>query len=299
MQVTLLAHRLHVLSVRAEVVPRMAFPLVRLLAQASAGDRFFSCSRTEEEMTLVMDESLLAQLEADVCALRLEVRPYRAWPQVWVAMQVDQGQAVGDDEECVVFSLSEPMAAESISIYYLSTFDADYCLVELRQLRHAIGVLQAAHEVLLEGQAFFREQLAKEEAASPCKDCSEVPAVKLRMLDCSLSLAKLPTATLPLLASSLLELFLMQPSQLLSYTEVDSQASLVVGEDALHHIPQDIAEEINFYAAAWTPLAVVGPLGFSECGIVRTISGPLLRSGHEIFYLSTFSMDPADRKSVV
>lgn len=42
MQVTLLEHRLHVLSVRAEVVPRMAFPLVRLLAQASAGDR---CNR--------------------------------------------------------------------------------------------------------------------------------------------------------------------------------------------------------------------------------------------------------------
>ena len=39
MQVTLLAYRLHVLSVPAEHLARMAFPLVRLLAQASAGER--------------------------------------------------------------------------------------------------------------------------------------------------------------------------------------------------------------------------------------------------------------------
>lgn len=117
MQVTLLEHRLHVLSVRAEVVPRMAFPLVRLLAQASAGDRcnrplccsgaqltwrrFFSCSSTAEEMTLVLDEGLLGQLEADVAALRFDERPYRAWPQVWVAMQVDQGEAVADGTQAL------------------------------------------------------------------------------------------------------------------------------------------------------------------------------------------------------
>lgn len=47
-------------------------------------------------MTLVLDEGLLGQLEADVAALRFDERPYRAWPQVWVAMQVDQGEAVAD-----------------------------------------------------------------------------------------------------------------------------------------------------------------------------------------------------------
>lgn len=139
--------------------------------------------------------------------------------------------------------------------------------VELRQLRHAIAVLQAAHAVLLEGETFFTEQLVGAATASPCKSCEEVPPVRLRMLDCSLSLAKLPTATLPLLAASLLELFLMQPSQLLSYTEVDRQASLVLDDDSLARIPEDIAAEINFYAAAWTPLAVVGPLGFGRSSL--------------------------------
>jgi len=293
MQVTLLPYGLHVLSVPAAQVPRMAYPLVRLLVHAAGEDRFLSLSKTATELSLVLDEGLFRQLEADVDLLQLDARPYKCWPQRWVAMQVDQGASVSDDEEAVVFSLSEPMASENISIYYLSTFDADYCLVQEGQLRRAVAVLRAHHSVILEGEAFFADKPLAEGGANGDQGCSceNLPSVQLRLLDCSLSLAKLPPATLPLLAATLLDLFLTGPAQVLSYTEVDCEASLVLCEEAMRRLPEGVAEDVNLYSAAWTALAVIGPLGYAECGIVRTISEPLLKGGLEIFYLSTFSTD--------
>ena len=51
------------------------------------------------------------------------------WPQNWIALRTDLGSSGADTNGSVINSLARPLAQAKITIFYLSTYSSDYCLV--------------------------------------------------------------------------------------------------------------------------------------------------------------------------
>jgi uncharacterized protein len=93
---------------------------------------FWSATRTEEELSLVIPEDLVPQ------GCRCE----RGWRALKVAGPLDL-TLTG-----VLKAIADPLARAEISLFALSTYDTDYVLVREIDLDQAITVLsQAGHRV--------------------------------------------------------------------------------------------------------------------------------------------------------
>ena len=93
---------------------------------------FWSATRTEEELSLVIPEDFIPP------GSRCE----RGWRALKVAGPLDL-TLTG-----VLHSIAEPLAHAGISLFALSTFDTDYLLVRERDLEAATSVLsKAGHRV--------------------------------------------------------------------------------------------------------------------------------------------------------
>jgi hypothetical protein len=98
---------------------------------ASAG-KFFSMTRTAEELSVVCPQSLVPD----------GVRCERDWRCIRVAGTMDFSM-IG-----VVAALVTPLAEASVSVFVLSTFDTDYMLVKESDLERALAALRAAGHVI-------------------------------------------------------------------------------------------------------------------------------------------------------
>jgi hypothetical protein len=93
---------------------------------------FFSITRTDEEFSIVANES----------ATPTDVRAERGWRALKIAGPIDFALTG------VLASVLQPLAEARIGIFAVSTFDTDYILVRSESLIDAIAKLRAAgHEV--------------------------------------------------------------------------------------------------------------------------------------------------------
>lgn len=99
---------------------------------------FFSITRTADELSVVVEESLVPQ----------GVQSEKAWRVIKV-----HGPFVLS-EVGVLAALAGPLAAARVSLFVISTFDTDYLLVSSESLDAAISVLERA------GHTFHRSQSA-------------------------------------------------------------------------------------------------------------------------------------------
>ncbi|HKV24317.1 MAG TPA: ACT domain-containing protein [Candidatus Acidoferrum sp.] len=99
---------------------------------------FFSVTRTSDELSVVVEESLVP----------LGVQCEKAWRVIKV-----HGPFVLS-EVGVLAALAGPLAAARVSLFVISTFDTDYLLVSSESLDAAISVLERA------GHTFHRSQSA-------------------------------------------------------------------------------------------------------------------------------------------
>ena len=114
-----------------------AFAICRLAPDAplpswAAAGRFFSITRTSEELSVVCaDGDAPAGVKAE---------------KGWRALKVEgplELSAVG-----IIASLAAPLAAERISVFVVSTFDTDYLLVRHESLEAAAAALaRAGHRI--------------------------------------------------------------------------------------------------------------------------------------------------------
>jgi hypothetical protein len=106
-------------------------PDAPLPSWAAAG-RFFSITRTAEELSIVCAED---DAPADVKA-----------EKEWRALKAEgplDFSAIG-----IIASLAVPLAAEGISLFVVSTFDTDYILVKQERLEAATAALaRAGHRI--------------------------------------------------------------------------------------------------------------------------------------------------------
>jgi hypothetical protein len=107
---------------KLEVLPG-TYAVCRLDPGAPAPERFFSLTRTSEELSLVCEER-------DVPAGARTETGFRAFR---VAGTLDFALTG------VLASLTAPLAAAQVSVFALSTFDTDYLLVRAKQWSSAAG----------------------------------------------------------------------------------------------------------------------------------------------------------------
>jgi uncharacterized protein len=126
------AKRTFVLSLLSET-----FAICRLAPDAAVPEwatqgQFFSITRTIDELSVIAEMALVPE------RLRTAVS--------WRVMKVHGPFEFA--EVGVLASLVEPLAAASVSVFTISTFDTDYLLVQSSQLRDAVaGLRSAAHTV--------------------------------------------------------------------------------------------------------------------------------------------------------
>jgi len=94
--------------------------------------RFFSVTRTEDELSVVCPESVLPKV------LPPEIRREAGWRALKIQGPLDFSLTG------VLASLVSPLAEAGIPIFALSTFDTDYLLLRAEQLEAVIETLRAA-----------------------------------------------------------------------------------------------------------------------------------------------------------
>ena len=97
-----------------------------------AGGRFTSITRTEEELSIVCESSFVPE----------RVRAERGWRSLKIA------GPIAFETTGVASAIVSPLAQAKISVFPIATFDTDYILVKVADLRAAIDVLRrAGHSV--------------------------------------------------------------------------------------------------------------------------------------------------------
>ena len=89
---------------------------------------FYSITRTAEELTIVCEETLVV--------------PGITGNSGWRCFKVEG--PLDFSETGIIFSLTQPLAQNAISVFVISTFDTDYLMVKEKDLAKAIDVLNAA-----------------------------------------------------------------------------------------------------------------------------------------------------------
>ena len=85
---------------------------------------FFSITRTDDELSIVMESSLCPNTFQQETG--------------WKALKVEG--PLDFSLTGILFSLAKPLAETGISIFAISTFDTDYLLVKSNTLEHAIAI---------------------------------------------------------------------------------------------------------------------------------------------------------------
>jgi len=104
--------------------------------------QFFSYTITEDEISIIVNSHL-------VDSLRERLPEGVAFnSELWSGIQINEGSSFGGIPQ--VCAVARAFARESISLYYLSTFENDYTLVPTNQFRTAVSVLQEKLNALVD-----------------------------------------------------------------------------------------------------------------------------------------------------
>ena len=129
-------------ALRFSVLPG-TYAICRMPAKAAvpawAGQAFTSITRTTDELSIVCEER---RLPADVGGIEFQLE------RGWVLLKFHSPfplDAIG-----VLASIAKPLAAATISLFAVSTFDTDYILVKRVHAKQAIAALTLAGHRLVE-----------------------------------------------------------------------------------------------------------------------------------------------------
>ena len=90
--------------------------------------RFYSITRTDQELTIVCAQTLVAR----------GTKSETGWRCIKVEGPLDFSE-IG-----IIFSLTRPLAENGVSVFVISTFETDYFMVKEKDLAKTVDVLTAA-----------------------------------------------------------------------------------------------------------------------------------------------------------
>lgn len=131
--VVLLPARVFLLGIPHETVPDVSLVLIRLLFfDVRSPARFLAFTKTDHEVSLVVDESYLELLDPNL---------FNVYSVPWRVLQIGT-KALGFDETGIVARTTQPLAADRIPIFYQSSFSRDFVLVHEKDEAVAVDALR-------------------------------------------------------------------------------------------------------------------------------------------------------------
>ncbi|KAF9967215.1 GATS protein-like 3 [Mortierella alpina] len=137
MIIDILPFRLQLASLQKSDIPRCTHQLMKLVLFPAGPRHFFSYTETDKEVSLILDESHVADFPKDalnVCNV------------IWRAVQIEPGES-GLGTEDVVSQVSRPLADINVSIMQISTYDADFTLMPECDLKRALECLSSKFSI--------------------------------------------------------------------------------------------------------------------------------------------------------
>lgn len=122
-----LKSQLKLCAFKKDNLPKAAFPILSLfLRKGKEQEKFFSFTEIGDEISLVVDEAAFSLLGKE---LQIDVNE-----NLWIPLMVQgEGSLVG--------SIAKELADQQISLYYLGTYNSDYCLTKRADVNSAISCL--------------------------------------------------------------------------------------------------------------------------------------------------------------
>lgn len=259
-----LPSRLQLVSVERSAVRDMSHTLIRLCffqppsptnssSDPSTPDqRFFSVTMTPREFSFIVDTQLTSYFPAaaTVC------------PTLWRCLEVSSGEEGGAVVDFIntVHTIAAPLAKEKISIFQVSTFDADYTLIPEDQLDRALTCLRPyfnipRYETLIQNQLPQDFSSSVEEVKDPqvFEDLREEDhdlyfhrfSLPVGSLDLHVASARL-TDMQHWMMRPLTESLLFRPDvSFLSLTVVEDLVSLVTDRILLNQLPHQLLNTLH------------------------------------------------------
>uniref|UniRef100_K3X9C5 CASTOR ACT domain-containing protein n=1 Tax=Globisporangium ultimum (strain ATCC 200006 / CBS 805.95 / DAOM BR144) TaxID=431595 RepID=K3X9C5_GLOUD len=277
----------------------------------ASAPRFLSYVETQHEISIVFEEQLLSMFPDDA----LEYEPIR-----WKALQVaSAGTGAFLNQLAVLTELTTQLAKHNVSVFQISTYQTDYVLVKIEDLKVAITCLESFCYIEMEnGDEVHISSSSLDDAtdnANPVdmspegaqRDDLAVHHHVLSVPDIDLYLVQIDKSCVRRHMYNLIRLLFGHnvnvegnPSSkgklFLSYSETGDDISVVTYDKVFVEEMQSLASSgdqgVMVSPDSWKVVQVGDTnLGFAETGIVAGQTRVLLSSGTMVFYLSTFATD--------
>jgi len=285
----ILPNRLVVASLKKDQLPSCTYAILKLLVSRESGDHFFSFTDTTSEISLVLEDKWLQEFPKDVL---------QTTDQRWRAMKFDE-ESLGFESTGIISSIAVPLAKAKVCIYYVSTCNTGYTLVEQESVFLATSALKNA------GFTFSNEEICSSITASGThsqilstsspsvlRNSSETaPDMVISILPYKLFMATLDKKDVSKSVQTLVRLFFYpeRTSRFFSFTETEDEISLFLDGADTSQFPEG---SLKVYSAVWRALQICeGSYGFHGSETISKFAKPLADANISIFNLSTNETD--------
>ncbi|KAL6071517.1 GATS protein-like 3 [Balamuthia mandrillaris] len=266
--ITPLPYELYLCSFRTKDISQCAYTLIQLMLFPQQ-QTFFSFTSAQGEASMVIEKKAFELFPPDIF-----IRSKYSWK----AIQIGLG-SLGYTGTGVVSSVSRPLACSGIPIYYLSTANSDFILVQESTLDQAMACL---------GSAFCagEESIGTPLPSRPPR-LTTLPAISLLA---SFNQQDALYTTKPLLGAIFYNDRVLPANQFFSFAQVDEETSLLIDEESAKLFQVSPGSCIAF-SEPWCCFQRKKKHGFSETGVVSYLSSILARAEIPMLYLSTYGSD--------
>ncbi|KAG0200865.1 GATS protein-like 3 [Mortierella sp. GBA30] len=127
-------HRLHITSMEQSLMDMLAIRLLQSIFFDNRMERFFSFTQTDTTLSIIMDDATMSLFPDHTL---------NTHAGDWRLIAIGDGP-LGFDECGIVSEFSRPLSENGISLFYLSTFNSDYIMVNDHDFDQAVACL---HEI--------------------------------------------------------------------------------------------------------------------------------------------------------
>eukprot|EP01112_Ceratiomyxa_fruticulosa_P012297 TRINITY_DN3399_c0_g1_i1.p1 TRINITY_DN3399_c0_g1~~TRINITY_DN3399_c0_g1_i1.p1 ORF type:complete len:327 (-),score=52.38 TRINITY_DN3399_c0_g1_i1:35-1015(-) len=270
-----LPFKLSLASFNVDILPICTYSLLKLLLFPESKDRFFSFARTAQEISLVLESKDIPLFPPNTL---------QHSEQIWRAIKVDEGD-LGFSSSGVVSSIAYPLSQANIFIYYISTFETDYALIEDKNFGLAMKVLSNSG-FIVDGVEPSKNEQIFEDSSKPTES-TEKDLIMIEKLPYELYIARLSKDQVNIQASKIINtiFYRVDENRFFSFTETPSEVSLILDFKTLSSFESSSIENSG---TKWSILQIYeGKNGFSESGTLAQFSKPLADAKISIFNFST------------
>ena len=293
--VELLPNRLVIASIKHSQIPSKSYALLHsiLFASAHSSDYMFSLTRTEQEISLIIQHEQLENFK-NTMSENNDFYDIERSNDIWRVIQVGQSECGAVDLEETIHVISDKLAKSKVSIFQLSTFEADFTLFREKDIEKVYKCLgdivlftnsdawrfdQKVEDADIELNNMDMEmQMQMENSNNPVA----IPIDGDEMVVTSSNRSYLEKNSL----KPLLEIvFHSSQKTFFSVTIINSQVSYIMTQSQMKEF--GLMNQSGNYRIIKVS-GKDGGLGFDQVGIVADFTQPLSHLKTCFFYLSTF-----------